>query len=198
MFITLHSIVSLVFSLKVSKLECVDEAVHGCGHLIRAQVIDKYEEVMLGYQAKCSRRVREPSSAGKIITHNIKALWNLNVQQKIHKPHFRHSFEWWLNIHPHAYSIGMHKNVNSSFIHIHEYHFVFICKWFCLFHDLTNRENRIKPFCNLTHKMDIGNYFEIVTRFAKIVNKHRYTQRAFCYAMQSVLIANFKSWNYRA
>ena len=70
MFITLHSIVSLVFSLKVSKLECVDEAVHGCGHLIRAQVIDKYEEVMLGYQAKCSRRVREPSSAGKIIPGN--------------------------------------------------------------------------------------------------------------------------------
>lgn len=54
----------LVFNLKVSKLECVDEAIHGCSQLVRAQVTDRYYSLIDDYHSKCSGEVLERSNAG--------------------------------------------------------------------------------------------------------------------------------------
>ena len=51
--------------MKRAKLECVEAAIQACGHVIRSEVRNKYQQVLEDYEKKCSRQVPEPNLSGK-------------------------------------------------------------------------------------------------------------------------------------
>ena len=58
----------MVFELKVSKIECIDDAISGCGHVTRSEVQSKYQQVMDEYSNICQKHVPDPGEAGMNLT----------------------------------------------------------------------------------------------------------------------------------